>query len=163
MPREDPLPFAVETVALELTPGKADIIEYTGQTVIRRDGVTGRVIWDAASPVSSYDRQHDPGPWLRQVGAPTRMVTVVEAAHDLDGDGTRDVVLAAASATEWLALSGKDGSRLWDHRAQRPRPASPGTQIPELNEAQMLAMAVGERFRAAPGLTTSMATVCPNW
>ena len=37
-------------VAVELTTGKADLVEWTGDTLIRRDGSTGKPIWDTAHP-----------------------------------------------------------------------------------------------------------------
>ena len=46
--RETPIPFAATTVALELTPGRADLIECTGQTVIRRDCKTGKPVRDSS-------------------------------------------------------------------------------------------------------------------
>ena len=61
-PREEPMPFALVTTALELTPGKADIVEFTGKTVIRRDGTTGKAVWDAANPQSPHDPRARSGP-----------------------------------------------------------------------------------------------------
>ena len=134
MPREEARPFAVVTVAVVLAQGKADIVEYTGQTIIRRDGVTGSVIWDATSPRSSYDRQHDPGPWLRSFERDWRPLSLVEPAEDLDGDGTRDLVFVEGNTIHFTALSGKDGSKLWEHTGERPGAASPPTQAPEPRE-----------------------------
>ncbi len=54
--REAPMPFAPVTVALELTPGKADLVEWTGQALIRRDGVSGNPVWDASRRTSPETR-----------------------------------------------------------------------------------------------------------
>jgi hypothetical protein len=134
-PREDPIPFAVESLALELVPGKADIIEFTGHNVIRRDGVTGKPIWDAANPQSPYDREHDPRPWLQRIKPGQTMMTLLDSAHDLDKDGTGDVLLLGSGGVGWIALSGKDGSRLWDCSLWRLYPANHGTQSSTGNES----------------------------
>jgi hypothetical protein len=44
------IPFSLVTEAVMLTPGKADFIEWNGETLIRRDGSKGKPIWDAAQP-----------------------------------------------------------------------------------------------------------------
>ncbi len=49
-PREEPISFATVARAMELTPGKADLVEFIGETVIRRDGATGQPVWDASRP-----------------------------------------------------------------------------------------------------------------
>jgi hypothetical protein len=129
---EQPMPFAMLTRAIEFTAGKADIVEYTGQTVIRRDSVTGNVVWDAAGARSSYARERDPGPWLRGTETNPDGVSLVEPAVDLDGDATRDVTLVQDSAIEFVALSGKDGSLIWSHGGERPGTGGPRPAVPEL-------------------------------
>ena len=45
---DQPIPFARVTLALELAAPKADFVyEWTGQTLLRRDALTGKVVWDA--------------------------------------------------------------------------------------------------------------------
>ncbi len=44
------IPFSPVSEALMLTAGKADFLEWNGQTLIRRDGSTGKPVWDAARP-----------------------------------------------------------------------------------------------------------------
>ncbi len=46
----EPIPYAFASEALVLSPGKADLVEWTGMTLIRRDGVSGRPVWDASQP-----------------------------------------------------------------------------------------------------------------
>ena len=57
------MPFAFTTVALELIPGKADLVEWPPRDLIRREGVTGQPVWDAARPARPFDPNHDPAPW----------------------------------------------------------------------------------------------------
>ncbi len=119
-PKEEPRPFAPITAALELTPGKVDLIEYDGQTIIRRDGQSGRPMWDASRPAKSSDPNRDPVAWMRRLterGDPQRPSTLIRPAPDLDRDGTGDVVWAIAGNPSFLALSGKDGAMLWSFTA----------------------------------------------
>ena len=131
-PREEPMPFALVTVALELTPGKSDIVEFTGKTLIRRDGATGNVVWDAANPISPHDLGRDPARWLRRIGPNRWNFAIVEPAMDLDGDGTRDVLVVVGNNHAFLALSGKDGSMLWNHVARDDGPGGPQAEGPDL-------------------------------
>jgi hypothetical protein len=144
LPREDPIPFAVESLALELVPGKADIIEFTGHTVIRRDGVTGKPIWDAANPQLHHDREHDPRPWLQRIKPGQTMMTLLDSAHDLDKDGTGDVLLLGSGGVGWIALSGKDGSRLWDCSLRRLYLANQGIQSSTGDELNSVTQTPGD-------------------
>ena len=58
--------------------------------------------------------------------------SVVEPALDLDGDGTRDVLVVVGTNHAFLALSGKDGSMLWNHVAELDGPGGPQPEGPEL-------------------------------
>jgi hypothetical protein len=60
-PREEPMPFALVTRALELTPGRSDIVEFTGSSVLRRDAATGEPVWDTANPKPPYGPAIFPG------------------------------------------------------------------------------------------------------
>ncbi len=131
-PREEPMPFALVTAALELTPGKADIVEFTGRTVIRRDGTTGEPIWDAASPRSPHDPGRDPALWLRRIIPGRVRLSFFEPAMDLDGDGIRDVLAVLDASPAFLALSGKDGSMLWNHVPAHDGPGGPQPEGPLL-------------------------------
>ena len=122
-PIEQPIPFAPTTVAIELTPGKADLIEWTGQTVIRRDGSDRTPVWDSSRPLipwgiddHSADRLRR---WLEFGGTPE----LVQPAPDLDGDGTGDLVFFSRNISSILAVSGTNGLVLWEYapRARRPR------------------------------------------
>ena len=68
-PREEPMPFAYVTRALELTPGTFDIVELTSKRRPARDGASGKVVWDTANPAAPYGPGRDPSPWLRRVAA----------------------------------------------------------------------------------------------
>ena len=48
------IPFSFVTETVTLRPGKADFIEWNGETLIRRDGSTGKPIWDAARPARPW-------------------------------------------------------------------------------------------------------------
>ncbi len=131
-PREEPMPFALVTVALELTPGKADIVEVTGRTIIRRDGASGEPVWDAANPRSPHDPGRDPALWLRRIGPNAVGFSFFEPAMDLDGDGIRDVLAVLDVSPAFLALSGKDGSMLWNFVPEHDGPGGPQPEGPVL-------------------------------
>jgi hypothetical protein len=59
------IPFATRVVALELTPGKSDLIAWSGDAVVCRDGLTGAVRWDVSRPAKPFPKGHDPTRWLR--------------------------------------------------------------------------------------------------
>ncbi len=67
-PRDEPMPFAPVTTALELTPGRFDILEFTGPAVLRRDARTGELVWNTAKPKTPFGPGHDPGPWFNTFG-----------------------------------------------------------------------------------------------
>jgi hypothetical protein len=124
------IPYSQVTQTLELVPGKAGLIEWTGTTLIRRDGVTGKPVWDALRPAKPWEPGRDPGPWIRKLQGYYWEITLARPAPDLDGDGVGDVVWGLfhpfptsphPSATI-LAISGKDGSLLWSYVAERERP-----------------------------------------
>ena len=129
--REDLMPFAPVTKALELTPGKSDIIELTTRTFLRREAERGTPVWDIANPKVPYAPGHDPGPWFRRFGADPWGLHVVEPPFDCNGDGTRDVIVVATGvARAVIALSGKDGSMLWNFMAAVEGPGGPITESP---------------------------------
>ena len=114
-PREAPMPFAATTVALELASGKSDLIEWTGQTLIRRDGLSGKIVWDAARPfIPRPIPEEDPAARLRRMMHIGRLLDPVQPTPDLDGDGIGDLIWSSAYMTSFLALSGRDGSVLWE-------------------------------------------------
>jgi hypothetical protein len=129
-PRRDPIPFTPDTVAIELTPGKADFVELSQTKLCRRDCVTGRVVWDALErpePGRPSRRYH---PWvLWFVRHHNNGIRPVDPAPDVDGDGTRDLVWATGAAL--LALSGKDGSVLWTYLAELDGPGGSYPEGPE--------------------------------
>jgi len=110
------IPYWAVSEALTLTPGKADFIEWTGLSLIRRDGSTGKPVWNAAQPASPWDPKRDPVDWLRRLskfGSRVQPGVIVQPAPDLNGDGTGDLVWAIDGTPSLLALSGNDGSFLW--------------------------------------------------
>ena len=114
------IPYAIVTEAVELKPGKTDFIEWTGETMIRRDGATGKVVWDASRPARPWEQGRDPVAWLRRLscfGDEKRPGLLTRPAPDLNGDGIADLVWALNGTPSLLALSGKDGSLLWAYCA----------------------------------------------
>jgi hypothetical protein len=131
-PWEAPLPFARLTFALELTPGGADLIECGTEGIVRRDGPTGKAVWDTSRPRFPYEPGRDPGRWLRDLlGRPTEL-GLVEPPPDLDRDGTRDLLLTLIGSPAFLAVSGRDGSMLWNHAADLDGPGGPQPEGPDL-------------------------------
>jgi hypothetical protein len=129
-PREKSMPFAVVTRALELTPGRSDIVELTGNSVVRRDAATGNPVWDTANPKTPYGSGRDPGQWMRRIGPNPWVLHIMEPAVDLDGDGTRDVLVVASFGNAFFALSGHDGSMLWNYAALLDGPGGPRAEGP---------------------------------
>ena len=125
-----------------MTPGKADLIEWSGKTLIRRDGVTGKPVWDALYPAKPWEPGRDPGPWIRKLQGYYWEITLARPAPDLDGDGVGDVVWgllhrapnALRPSPTALAISGKDGSLLWSYVAEREglggKPGQAGRNAP---------------------------------
>ena len=133
---EQSVPFAPSTVALELTPGKSDLIQFGRETLVRRDGVTGQLIWDAHRPAKSYGQHRDPAGWLRSFYARYWRKVLVEPAPDVDADGTADLVWAFPGTLSLLAVSGTDGSMIWSYTAELdgrggPQPGGPDLAGPE--------------------------------
>ncbi len=133
-------PFTVTTEAVTLSGGKADFIEWNGQTLIRRDGVSGKPIWDASRPEKPWEPNRDPVAWLRRLsyfGDDRRPGRLIQPAPDLNGDGTGDLVWVIEGAASILAISGKDGSLLWTYSANLVGPGGPdpaGPVQPELGD-----------------------------
>ncbi len=113
---ERSIPYQMAGEPLVLSQGKTDFIEWSRQTLLRRDGATGKTIWDASGPVlvETFARVRR----FSRSGAETPPGKLVQPAPDLDGDGTGDIVLAFSSTPSLLALSGKDGSTLWTYLPQ---------------------------------------------
>ena len=145
LPHELSIPYPPAGDALVLKPGKADLIEWTGQTLLRRDLSTGEAIWDAdrpGGPSATGSRRvrldATAGPHRHRRGE--RPGTLVKPAPDLNGDGTGDVVMAFARTPSLLAVSGRDGSMLWTYSAAvdglgGPDPLGPDELDKALEEA----------------------------
>ena len=121
------VPCPIAAAALELDPGKADLFGCKEKTLIRRDGATGKVIWEVVSPhtlaASESLRQR-----LLWRAAHTRFprTRFEEPAPDLDGDGTADLLLNLRQDLAFMAFSGKNGAMLWKYFAGPDgRPGAP--------------------------------------
>ena len=116
--RVPPIPCAEVAAALELTPGRADFVGVADQSLIRRDGRTGKVIWDVPRPARRLGKDRNPdGPRKLLFGSKVVPASLVKSAPDLNGDGTGDAVFFSARDAAVVALSGKDGSSLWNYFA----------------------------------------------
>jgi hypothetical protein len=124
------VPCATATAALELNPGKADLIGCTEKTLIRRDGATGKVIWEAESPhtLAAGESLRQRLLW-RATQAKVPRTGFVEPAPDLDGDGTGDLLLNLRRDRAFVAFSGKNGALLWKYFAAADgQPGSPRSE-----------------------------------
>ncbi len=111
-------------MAIELTPGKADFVEWSSTKLSRRDGATGKVVWDVLRPQEPGKPPRHYHPWVLWVAGRVQSAVVVQPAPDLNGDGTRDLVWLDRWQTAFLALSGKDGSVLWTYVAELGGPGA---------------------------------------
>jgi outer membrane protein assembly factor BamB len=119
---KESIAFSPIVTALPPSTGKADFIEWTGGSLIRRDGSTGKPIWSALMRGLLPGRdQKPPG-------------TLIEPAPDLDGDGTGDLVWAMQRSPTFLAYSGKDGSLLWTYTANADGKGGPDLVAPATPE-----------------------------
>ena len=86
-----------------MSPLRADFIELTDEasrrqnsnstpSLIRRDGATGKVLWDALCPSRRFTRKEDPAQWLPRTADEAKQHRILEPAVDLNGDGTRDIL-----------------------------------------------------------------------
>ena len=112
------VPFARVTLALKLAPPRADFVQWTGQTLLRREGRTGKIIWDALRPAQPRRLERDPALWLLSATGNPRSGTVVDAAPDLNGDGIGELLWVSETTAETVAISGQDGSLLWGVRPE---------------------------------------------
>ena len=161
-PREEPMPFALVTAALELTPGKSDIVEFTGRTVIRRDGTTGNVVWDAASPRSPHDPGRDPALWLRRIGPNAVGLLLLRTG---DGPRWRRYPGRARGPRRRPGVPRPVGQGRFDAlelrpRARRPRRTAAGR--PGASRAGPIRRAGKGGSSAGRRSGTSMATACPT-
>ncbi len=137
------IPFSLVTEAVMLTPDKADLIEWNGETLIRRDGSTGKPVWDAARPARPWGRERDPVAAMRRLsrfGDEKRPGQLVQPATDVNGDGTGDLIWALRGTPSLVAVSGKDGSLLWTYSAD-PGAAVPRPAAEELRPGQIMGTA----------------------
>ncbi len=132
-PTEVPRPFAPVTAAIELTPGRADLIELSRGSLIRFDCTTMEVLWDAFHPAKPLDRSRDAAHWMRELVAHNWRATLVEPAPDLNGDGTRDLLWSVQATSAFLALSGRDGSMLWNYAPELDGAGGPQADGPIFN------------------------------
>ncbi len=128
-----PIAYAFASDAMVLAPGKADLVEWTGLSLIRREGASGKPVWDASRPAKPWGPKHDPVAWIERLsylGDEKRPGALVQPAPDLDGDGTADIVWAFRGTPSFLALSGANGSMLWNYMAQADGPGGPDLHGP---------------------------------
>ncbi len=130
--KEEPRPFAPITVAMELTSGKSDLIEFNGQSIVRRDGRWGRPVWDTSRPSGRDGPLRDEGPWIRAIPTDPRQVSLVDPPPDLNGDGVGDLVWVFHNNPSLLVQSGKHGSLLWNYTAALDGPGGPRPDGPDL-------------------------------
>jgi hypothetical protein len=130
LPREIPIPFAPMTRPLERSPGKSDFVERSRESLICRDAATGNVIWNTAHPEKPFAQGRNPALWMKNVSATARTSELLRPAPDLDGDGTGDLLWSIQSSAAFLAISGKNGSMLWNYVADLDGPGGPKADGP---------------------------------
>jgi hypothetical protein len=153
---QDPIPYAPASNALVISDRKADLVEWTGKTVIRRDGVTGKPIWDAARGGQPVDPSRDPVASISRLSRQSdggAFCRLIQPAPDLNGDGFGDVVWAIDGQNVLLAMSGKDGSLLWTCSTGLDQVVGRGPENPSPPaQGQGAALARKGRFLGEPTL-----------
>ncbi len=125
-----PIPYASTVTAVELAPGKSDLVEWTGRSILRRDGVSGQVVWDALQVPDIRGPRGDVAAGLIWLARRIQREALVLPAPDLNGDGTRDLVWPFREEAAFLAVSGKDWKVLWTYRAELDGPGGPYAEGP---------------------------------
>jgi hypothetical protein len=131
--RVAPIRFAFVAGALELSSGKADLIELGMKSLLCRDGATRQVRWDAFAPAKPFEANRNPARWMPGLVGWLRGQKLVDPAPDLDGDGVGDLLWYCDGPAALLALSGKDGSMLWNYVAEPDDPGGPRKSGQELS------------------------------
>jgi outer membrane protein assembly factor BamB/predicted Ser/Thr protein kinase len=130
-----PLTYHRVSSAFRLSGNKSELVEWTGDSLVRRDGATGKPTWDLARPGRPISPDRDVAAWVRRLsfhGDPDQPAVLVKPAPDLDHDGTGDIVFAFSGTPSYLAVSGKDGSMLWTYTAAVDGPGGPDRRGPDL-------------------------------
>ncbi len=131
-PAPTPIPATAGHLALEMTPGKWDFIEWSDTQLSRRDGASGQVLWDALAPAKPGEPPRKLNPWLVWFARSFGESRLIVPSADLDGDGVRDLVWTFPQKASFLALSGKDGSILWTYIPELDGPGSPRPESPTI-------------------------------
>ena len=110
---------------------QTDLIECTGQTIVRHDAQTGRPVWDSlAAPSYPGNRRPLGGPPASLAGI-RRNAGLIRPAPDLDGDGTGDLVFFSRNISSILAVSGTNGLVLWEYAPELDGPGVTLRMIPD--------------------------------
>ncbi len=157
-----PIPAAPLMAAVQLKPSKADLIEWTAQTVIRRDGETGMPIWDASHPAIPWKNDEVQENRLRSWLETRQVPELLQPAPDLDGDGTNDLVWISRPWAEFLSLSGASGGVLHEHRFDLDDPALSPADDPRL-PGPLPPGAGRPRLSVCPRLWMPIAMAHPTW
>ncbi len=136
-----PVPRASVTgaIVLDRSAGKADLVGWNGKSMIRRDGTTGKVIWDVVAPAKVVDTEAD-AEWLLWNGSLVKIArsSFVVPAPDLDGDATGDILLNLRRYAAFAAFSGKTGALLWTNREGSSTATARGYRdMPSLSSAKL--------------------------
>ena len=128
-----PIPFCAFYSGGRTDPGEGGLDRVVGrfpdpaQRRPRRGGL-GR-----AAPRHALRRRNDPASWIRSVPIDRGECRLVEPATDFDADSTRDLLWYFPNAAALLALSGVDGSMLWNYGAELDAPGGPLPEGPGIN------------------------------
>jgi outer membrane protein assembly factor BamB len=146
--------------------GRSDVIVFTDHGLLRINGATGKEVWTrtldhaerpGAITIKEKDWRYfriDPGQGI-QISSRRGVTHFLESAYhylsqedpivswlvqptpDLDGDGSRYLILASVSKPWLLAISAKDGAVKWWYQSQSPAPMTthpalrgPGSRCP---------------------------------
>jgi tRNA A-37 threonylcarbamoyl transferase component Bud32 len=115
--------------------GRADILLMDQDRLTRLNGATADPIWETrlASPTAAGEQEPrwdwSPKDTGSGKGALDDRPQLVRPIPDLDGDGTPDLVWASRRQAAFLAVSGKDGTRLWSHVSGAPETETQGGSL----------------------------------
>ena len=158
-----PIPYASTVTAVELAPGKSDLVEWTGRSILRRDGVSGQVVWDALQVPDIRRAPRRCRRWadLARPPHPARGACPAGARPERRRHARPRLAVPGGSRLPGRLGQGLEGPLDLPRRARRPRgPVSRGTLRARTDPAEPDHRHPLDRRTSTP---TASPTLSPRW